>query len=237
MSEPIAEPVADEAAVAAAEPVAETEPVVEAAPETATDWRSDPEALAFLESEVDARLEARLAQWNANGQAGAQPTAENEPQGIDFFADDAGDQFSKFMQQREEAMLGKFEQIVSPMLSAYQREQEREGSELIKDTLEAIDVGGDFDREAATELFHLYKGESIERYGQTNRALEHAAERAARRQRAIEETAEKRGAEKYKNHMETLGGAPHESGVRQAGQTIPLEGGDEYTIAANFRPS
>lgn len=235
MSEAIAEPVADEAAVAD-EPVVD-EPVAEAAEETTPDWRNDPEIRDYLDNEVDARLEARLAQWNANGQRGEQPTAANEDTELDFFAEDAGAKFDAYMQKREEGLIGQFKELVSPMLAAYEREAQREGSELIKDVFESLDVGGDYDKTAATDLFHAYKAESVAKYGETPRALEHAAERAARRQREIEDVAEKRGVEAYKNHMKTLSGAQREGDVRQAGQSIPGEYSDENDVATNWRPS
>jgi hypothetical protein len=203
------------------------------------EWANSPQFKEAIASEADAIFNARWEQFMGEiQQGGGEPAQAEQGDGqinLDPFDDNFGQNLAQFLTTQQQQMLGQFQQTLSPVLQTYQQQNEEQGREVLKDAIGSVDVGGDFDRDAATQAFALFRDSAVEKYGVSNRALEHAAEQAARFVHQIESKAGQAAVERYKNELSAVGGAPRDAAAGTAGVSQQsFEGGDEMSIAARW---
>jgi hypothetical protein len=195
-----------------------------------------PEIQQWLDQEVEARITGVLTglagQLEPQQQQGQQFAGQQQPGEVqlDPFDDNFGQNLTQTIAQA-------VQQAISPVTQQIGQQQHQqqtaEAQERLRDIYSDIKTReGEFTVEAAEALFPLYQQEAISRYGMTPRAAEYAAQQSAAYIRSIEQAAEKRGEERYKNQLSTLAGAPTDTGGGGAnGVTVGPDAKDELDLA------
>jgi hypothetical protein len=224
---------ADDATISSAEPLEPAEPDTgdpgDAQPEAAAEPEGQDQAAfeQWLGDELDARLNARLAQFQGQPQ-GVQPQPQPGQQGFDWssidpYSEDFGSQLGQGIQA---TIQGALDQALSPVTQTLQQQQEQaaiqSGEALAQDMIsDEISRNGDFasdpegnqpSKQLVRPLAEVFMPQAVQRYGQTSRAAETAIEQAAQVVRQIERVAAEAALRKDQNHLATLAGAQTEPG-------------------------
>jgi hypothetical protein len=146
---------------------------------------------------------------------------------------------------RDEQILGRIEQMVSPLAERAHAQAEQERTEILKDAVHDTEqrlgefLGDDQARQQAQaqmtararELFP----EAAARYGNTDRAANYALEKAHAETKAYQDAVASAAVERYKNQLTQIGGAPAEPGAGASGLVAtPKVSGDELDFARHY---
>lgn len=218
-------------------------PSAEAAPAWAgpsqDEWGEVVGALGYLASQIPLEQQTQIA---------AEQQSAGEPVGLslDPFADDFGDNLGQLLDQRLEALVGRLEQRLDPLVQSHEREQIGEAEQRALDIIGDIEsrdgefLSGDDARHAVRALAETLVGETRQRFGPGPRAAEAALSRAAQIVRGIEKSVSDKAVEQYRNQLSNVGGARQEPGISGAAVSNPsVDGVSAETlgrrIAGQFR--
>ncbi|HEY8776323.1 MAG TPA: hypothetical protein VIM33_07570 [Gaiellaceae bacterium] len=248
MSEPVfenvPEPVFDEMAVARGDAAAPAEATYDTTDDTTdetTDYTFDAEAddpfdfESFLDGdEVGSGLTAEEV-YAASSQAVAdqlERMANPEPtlDDLDHYLGDPYDpnyneNVAAAIAAGNEYTLAQVGELVQPLVQAQEAQVQADSEQLVSSALDSVDVGGEFDKALATDLFHVYKGLAVAEHGETIEALNLAAQMAATRAMQAAGSAEEP--------------SPVDAAPASAAPPAPYVRGevvDELTIATNWKP-
>jgi hypothetical protein len=205
---------------AAAEPVVDDTPAAWMPPDT-------PEAREWIDREFDARLTQWANQFPQDqgdqqqpydgqqqvdaGNPFATPLPDPLDEGFGPALDSRLMALAQFMQ---EGLQQVAQQAQAPFQAQQFQQAATEGTERAKDILADLAAReGDFNQEAAQQLWKVFSEPHVERYGMTSHAAELGLRDSAAFIRGIEKTAYERGREAYKNELDGLTGVRGEPGA------------------------
>jgi hypothetical protein len=167
-------------------------------------------------------------------QLGQMLPAQSEPTLDDYLGDpydsNYNDNLAAVIAAGNEYTLAQVGELVQPLVQAQDERTQAESEQLVSSALDAVDVGGEFDKTLATDLFHVYKGLAVAEHGETVEALNLAAHMSATRAMQAAGSVEREPAPTD---------APTDAASASAAPPVPYVRGevvDELTIATNWKP-
>lgn len=164
------------------------------------------------------QTQAGMSQLAAYLQSQGRPQFEEPAQefSLDPLDDNYGEQLVSFMQARDEALMGQFQQMLQPLVQANQQARIHDGMEQLRDIFhDDAQQHGEFAEgetafDMALALGRTFYDEAAQRYGAGDRAAEAAFGQAIQTLRARDKAIGESAVERYKNEIATLAGAPRE---------------------------
>lgn len=219
-----------------ADPGVEEAPAVEAAPVE--------EPWSLSRDEWDATQYA-LQQIAQNFQAPAPTTTlqeDGQPPELDPFDPES---VKAYQDWREEQLLGRIGEMISPLSARAQQEAETEQASLLKDAAHDVEtkkgefLGDEQAREfARSQMLAAAKDalpELAQRYGMTDRAAELSLEHGYAQVKAYQDSVAKAAVERHTNEISTLAGAPQDPAGGSTGLVVtPKVFGDERDLARSW---
>lgn len=149
----------------------------------------------------------------------------------DPLADDADQQLAALLSQRDEFLLGRMQEMLSPVVQHTQAQRSEEAEARAMDVLADIETrdgafATDEGRGIARTLADSYWGQAEQRFGNTPRAAEYALSQGAARLRAYEKAVAERAVNEFKASITGVAGAPTEPGVGGTGALEVTEGAE-----------
>lgn len=213
-----------EAAVADA-PVVESAPAESAAAESFAISPEEWEAMQTGWQQTQAGMSQLAAYLQSQGQQ--QPYEEPAQEfSLDPLDDNYGEQLASFLQARDEALMGQFQQMLQPLVQANQQARIHDGMEQLRDIFyDDAQQHGEFAEgetafEMALALGRTLYGEAAQRFGDGDRAAEAAFGQAIQTLRERDKAIGEAAVERYKNEIATLAGAPREPGASGVGTQV-----------------
>ena len=185
-------------------------------------------------------LRSLAERFQAPADEPAQFTQPSDAGGWDWdpLADDAGQQLVGLLGQRDEYLLGRFQEMLGPVVSHTREQLTQEAESRAMDVLVDIEAregefGGDNGRQIARVLADSYFPQAAERYGNSPRAAEHALSEAASALRSYEKAVSERAVNQFKASLKGVAGAPFELGVESTGSIDVQGAADTESEAVN----
>lgn len=155
----------------------------------------------------------------------------------DPLAEDAGEQLLNLLSQRDEYLLNRFQEMLSPVVAHTREELESEAEERAFDILADIEAsegkfkGGEEGRKIARVLADSFFPEAAARFGGPGtpgavRSAEYALRKAAQKVREYEERVATIAVNEFKASLEGIAGASNEPGAGTTGAGEVSAGAD-----------
>lgn len=195
------------------------------------DWEQTQYALSRLVSTID------QPQPVADVQQGP-----GDPPELDPFDPES---VKAYQDWREEQLLGRISELVSPLSERAQAEARAEQTNLLRDAAHDVEqrkgefIGDEkaisFARDQMLAAAFTLFPDFAQRYGMTDRASDLALEAAHQQVKSYQDSIVSAGVERYKNELSTLSGAPNDPASGATGlHATPQVQGDEMDFARHY---